>query len=493
MLNYLKEEANRTHTENGALTYVSTQSDCLDLFASIGALRREEEREIVDRFLCAYDENPDLAMKTLFFARDVREGMGERRVFRVILRWLAKRHPQSAAKNIQYVAEYGRYDDLLCLLDTPCEEPVMAYIKKQLHLDLAALEKDQPVSLLAKWLPSANASSTETVRQARKIIKALGMKEAEYRRTLTALRGKIRIIENNLRELDYTFDYAQQPSKAMFKYRNAFLRHDEDRYCAFLEQVSEGKAQLHTGTLAPYEIIHPVFRGKYLSSKFVELSEEERKAIDVSWNAQEDFTQGENALVVVDGSGSMYCAGDPVPASVALSLGIYFAEHNKGAFHNHFITFSERPRLVEIKGSDIVEKVNYCAKYNEVANTNLQKVFELILNTAVKHKLPQSELPARLYIISDMEFDYCVENGSLTNFEYAGQLFARHGYQLPEVIFWNVASRNRQQPVTQNEQGVALVSGCSPHIFSMLSNGTLSPYKFMMQVLSAPRYEPIAA
>ena len=178
---------------------------------------------------------------------------------------------------------------------------------------------------------------------------------------------------------------------------------------------------------------------------------------------------------------------------MALSLGIYFAEHNKGAFHNHFITFSERPRLVEIKGSDIVEKVNYCAKYNEVANTNLQKVFELILNTAVKHKLPQSELPARLYIISDMEFDYCVENGSLTNFEYAGQLFARHGYQLPEVIFWNVASRNRQQPVTQNEQGVALVSGCSPHIFSMLSNGTLSPYKFMMQVLSAPRYEPIAA
>lgn len=486
MLDLLKKEANLTHTENGATTYLSTQSECLDLFATIGALRRESDEEITDRFLRAYAENADLAMKTLFFARDVRGGIGERHVFRVILKWLAANEPQSLEKNLPYIAEYGRWDDLLALVGTACEDKALHLIRQQLYVDLAAMETGDSISLLGKWLPSVNASNSNTIHQAKRIARSMGMNDVQYRKTLSTLRAKICIIENNLREKDYTFDYSKQPSKAMFKYRKAFMRNDAERYSAFMNRVAEGTEQLHTGTLMPYEIIQPFFVNGGVD-------DEERKAIDTTWKAQENFAGDENALVVIDGSGSMYGGADPVPATVAISLGIYYAERNTGAFHNHFITFSENPRLVEIKGRDIFEKVRYCSRFNEVANTNIQRVFELILKTAVKNRVPQKDMPTKIYIISDMEFDYCTEDCSLTNFEYAQDLFAEYEYQLPEVVFWNVASRNRQQPVTVNDRGVALVSGCNARIFSMLKAGILSPYAFMMDVLGSERYAQIVA
>lgn len=486
MLDELKAEVSRTRTENGAATYGTTGNECLDLFAAIGALRRAEEEEITERFARAYAEDPDLAMKILFYARDVRGGLGERRVFRVCLKWLAMFAPQSVRKNAEQIAEYGRWDDLFALEDTLCEYDMLHVIRRQLQEDLAAMDLDGNVSLLGKWMPSANASCTKTVRRARKLARYLGMTEAQYRRALVKLRARIRIIENNLREKDYTFDYAAQPSKALFRYRAAFERNDSERYHAFLERVAGGTERMHTGTLAPYEIIAPLLTR-------TDVSEDERRALDVTWNAQDHFAGDERALAVIDGSGSMYCGGDPVPASVALSLGIYFAERNRGEFHNHFITFSERPQLVKILGSDIAEKVRCCASYNEAANTSLQNVFDLILSAAMKNHVPQEEMPSALYIISDMEFDCCTEDASLTNFEYAKQRFAQHGYSLPRVVFWNVASRSMQQPVTQNEQGVVLVSGCTPRIFEMLRSGTLSPYMFMMQVLENERYRQIAA
>ena len=492
MLNYLKNESNLTRTENGAVTYAGTMSHCMDLFATIGALRHAEDKEIITRFSRAFAEDADLAMKILFFGRDVRGGLGERRVFRTIVKWLADHEPASLRKNIALIPEYGRFDDLLTLMDTACEQDALAIIRRLLRADLAAEEN---VSLLAKWLPSVNTSKAETVRLGKKIARALGMSDAEYRRTLVKLRAKIRIIENSMREKDYTFDYSAQPSKAMYKYRKAFLRNDGERYKAFLEQVARGEKKLHTGTLMPYEIIAPCMVGWHPA----ELPEGERKAMDVTWKAQEDFNPpepggiNEHALVVVDGSGSMYDFSDPAPAAVAMSLAIYFAERIPGEFHNHFITFSQKPQLVEIKGRDIVEKVHYCMGFNEVANTNLQKVFGLILNTAVRNHVPQDEMPSRLYIISDMEFDSCVGDADETNFQYAQELFIRHGYQLPEIVFWNVASRQRNQPVTMNEEGVALVSGCTPRLFSMVAGGNLSPYAVMMEVLESERYASIMA
>ena len=224
------------------------------------------------------------------------------------------------------------------------------------------------------------------------------------------------------------------------------------------------------------------------------VSEAERLTLDTTWKTLPDYTGNGDALVVVDGSGSMYwSAVQPMPATVALSLGLYFAQRNTGAFRGHFITFSGRPRLVEVKGWDLFEQVKYVESFNECANTNVQAVFDLILRTAVKNRLKQSDLPATLYFVSDMEFDVCAENADLTNFECARRAFAARGYALPNVVFWNVASRALQQPVTRNEQGVTLVSGCTPRLFEMVLSGNLSPYAYMLEVLNIPRYRDIAA
>lgn len=494
MLDYIKQEANMALTENGASTYKSTGSECLDLFATIGALRRESDSEIITRFIRAYTENPDTAMKLLFYARDVRGGLGERRVFRVLLNWLAANESESVIKNIAYIAEFGRYDDLLSLMGTPCEQMMLSIVKEQFSEDLKALKEDDTVSLLAKWLPSVNASSAETKSQGKKVAKALGLSDTEYRKALSALRAKIRIIENNLREKDYTFDYEKQPSRAMFKYRKAFLRNDSERYHAFLQAVGSGKAVLHADHVAPYELVSPYLIPWSGRRRFMrDLSPAEKDTLNAAWASLPDFGSDENALAVIDTSGSMYCEQEPMPAAVALSLGLYFAEHNTGAFKNHFIEFSARPQLIKIKGDTFADRLRYVTSFNEVANTDLEAVFDLILHAAVKNHVSQEELPAKLILISDMEFDACVSHADAANFENAKKKFAAYGYQLPQIVFWNVASRHRQQPVTQNEQGVALISGATPRIFSMVAGGILSPYTFMMDVLGNERYARIAA
>ena len=483
MLEVLKKTANKTYTENGAVTHRTSGKDCLDLFAAIGALRRADDQTISSRFLKAYAENPDLAMKILFYARDVRGGLGERRVFRSILTWLASNEKSSVVRNLPYIAEYGRWDDVLVLLKTPCRKEALALLEERFREDLAALKDGGDISLLGKWLPSVNASNQETVVMAKMIAKSFGLSDRDYRKALTGLRARIRIIENNLREKDYTFDYSKQPSKAMFKYRKAFLRNDGERYAAFMDKADRGEAKLHTGTLMPYELVERAY----------DCSEEERRSLDVTWRTLEDFTTDENALVAADGSGSMYWSSKPMPAAVAQSLAIYFAEHNKGKFHNHFLTFSMTPQLVEIKGKDFVEKVRYCRTFDECANTNLEAVFDLILQAAAENHVPQAEMPAKLYIISDMEFDHCVKNSSMMNFENAKASYAAAGYKLPDLVFWNVDSRHEQQPVKENDRGVALVSGNSPRIFSMVMDAELNPYDFMLSVIDTERYAPIAA
>lgn len=496
MLEYIKREANMTRTENGAAAYESTGSECLDLFACIGALRRESNAEIISRFVRAYTEDPDTAMKLLFFARDVRGGLGERRVFRLVLSWLAVNAPASVLKNLEYVAQFGRFDDLLSLMDTPCEKPMLAVMKSQFDRDMASLRMDQSVSLLAKWLPSVNASNPESRRNGRKIARAFGLSCAGYRRALSALRAKICIIENNLREKDYSFSYSKQPSRALFKYRKAFARNDCARYSDFLYAVSCGKAVMHADNIVPYELVAPYLTyERYGSShSFMRsITSEEKAALNAAWASLPSFDCHEDALAVIDTSGSMYSAGRPLPAAVALSLGLYFAEHNTGAFRDHFIEFSARPQLIEIKGETFADRLRYAASFNEIANTDIEAVFDLILRAAVKNGAVQSELPARLIIISDMEFDCCVKNASAVNFKNAQEKYEAHGYRLPQIVFWNVASRKRQQPVTQNEYGAVLVSGVTPRIFSMLAGGSISPYAFMMDVLGSERYAKIAA
>ena len=489
MLNYLKNESNMTYTENGGTAYRSTESFCLDMFFKAGAMRNSTAQEIADVVTRAYAEDPDKTMKIIFFTRDARGGLGERRFFRCAVSALVKTAPKAVEKNIPLFAEYGRFDDLCVLLDTPLENAAAKEIKAQLDKDIAAMNANGQASLLAKWLPSVNASSKDTRNKGRRMAALLGMTEPVYRRTLSALRAYTDILENRLRERDYTFDYEIQPSCAMFKYRRAFIRNDNERYTDYLNNVHNGKAKLNADRLFPYDIVRAALAGN--------ISETERKSLDAAWKSLPDLTASrrENAIAVIDGSGSMTCGcGGIRPIDAALSLGIYFAEHNRGEFANHFITFSEKPRLVEIKGKDIVEKVRYCDTFNEVANTNLEAVFMLILRTAVKNKVSAADMPSKLYIISDMQFDYCVVGGNDdVLFKAMRKLYNQYGYDLPEIVFWNVNARCDAMPVTRSETGAALVSGYTPSVFDMVMDGEISPESVMDKILASKRYAPITA
>ncbi|MDE7121918.1 MAG: DUF2828 family protein, partial [Oscillospiraceae bacterium] len=462
----------------------SSGSFCLDLFFRAGAMRNVSEQEIADVVTRSFAEDAVKTLKILFFARDVRGGLGERHFFRTAMRTLTAIAPEAVARNVPYFSEYGRFDDLCALLHTSCEDVAVKEIQKQLNADKLAMQNGEKVSLLAKWLPSVNASSKETRQTARYLASLLGMTERNYRKLLVALRRYIDILENRLREKDYTFDYSKQPSKAMFKYREAFWRNDEERYCKFLDSVERGDAKLKTSTLYPYEIIRQCF---------TPITQEKLRSLDLTWkNLPAHGENNENAIAVIDGSGSMTCGECVRPLDVALSLGIYFAEHNKGAFANHFITFSESPKLVKIAGANIVEKAKYCRTFNEVANTNLEAVFDLILLTALKHHVPQEELPHRIYIISDMEFDGCVIGGNQqTLYTEMKNRYAKHGYTLPQVVFWNVNSRNSNMPVTMRENNTALVSGFTPALFDMIIADELSPIRIMEEVIFSERYARI--
>lgn len=477
-----------THTENGGTAYRSSESFCLDMFFKAGAMRNSTAEEIAATVTRAYAEDPDKTMKILFFARDARGGLGERRFFRTAVSALVNTAPDAIRKNIPLFAEYGRYDDLCILIGTPLEDDAAKLIRTQLDRDTAAMYAGEKASLLAKWLPSVNASSMETRNTGRRLAALLGMSERNYRKALSALRKYTDILENRLRVRDYTFDYEVQPSCAMFKYRHAFIRNDGERYTGYLNKVNSGEAKLNAGRLYPYDIVRAALNGN--------ISAEETHSLDTAWNALPDLTaaKNENAIAVIDGSGSMTWGMGIRPIDAALSLGIYFAEHNNGAFANHFITFSNTPRLIEIKGGNIVEKVKYCATFNECANTNLEAVFMLILRTAVKNNVAASEMPAKLYIISDMQFDSCIIGGNNdVLFRAMRKLYHNYGYIMPEIVFWNVNSRSEAIPVNRSETGAALVSGYSPVIFDMVMSGNVSPEAVMDNILSSKRYDPVTA
>ncbi len=497
-LDNLKTEANYTRTLNGAKTHGSTGNACLDFFAVAGGMRYRRPADQINLFERAYIETPDLAMKLLFHLRDIRGGMGERKLFRTLLRHVAFTWPESARKNAAYIAEFGRWDDLLCLLKTPAEKEAVKVIQKQLTEDKAALERrqageeDAHISLLAKWLPSDNASSPRTRKTAARLINALGMKQKEYRTLVTALRARIGLVERSLTaKRPEKINYEAVPAQAMLKYRTAFMKTDSDRFTEYLLGVDSGEKQMHAETLFPYEVLRPFFAG----FPFVNFPAG-TDVLDQLWKLLPGAVGDANAISVVDTSGSMYCRWDkesPVPALISQAMGIYCAERCKGIFHNHLITFESDPHLVEIHGVSLRDKLRYLSTLPWGGSTNLEAVFNLILKTAVKYNAAQEELPRVIYIFSDMEFNYCMDNADKTVYENARELFESFGYQMPAVVFHNVNSWQMQTPVTAHTRGTALSSGAATHTMSYKFDGNITPMAHMLRVLGSKRYAMIRA
>lgn len=498
-------------TENGAVGFRTTGKKLLDLNFAVASLRRASEKEIINKFADAYWEDKVTAIKWLFYARDVREGLGERRLFRVVMEEFAKQNLKAAKELIKLVPEYGRWDDLWCLLETTLVDDVVAVVHNQIVEDLDNMENNKSISLLSKWMPSLNASSKTTTKYASILCKKMMHSPRSYRKMLSRMRKYIDVVECKMSAKEWNgINYETVPSRANLIYNGAFLRNDEERRRAYLNALEKGEAKINAGTLYPHDIVH-----KYKKGGWSSCVGDYDATLEGLWKALPDTVKGcGNTIVVADGSGSMTCnvgGNTSVTAlDVANALAIYFAERSSGEFKDKYITFSERPQLVDLsKGKTLRDKIQIALNHDEVANTNIEAVFDLILATAIKNHMTQDEIPANILIVSDMEFDSCATSGesparsswgwgystynrpTTTLFNTIAKKYEAHGYKLPRLVFWNVNSRTGTIPVKENDLGVALVSGFSVNIVNMVMSNKLDPYECLLDVLNTERYQPI--
>ena len=519
--NALKETMSQEEvlTENGAVGFKSSGHALLDINFATASLRNKSEDEIQKMFSEAYQENPLLAVKWMFMLRDVRgSGMGERRSFRICYKWLSRFHNEVAVKLIPLVATYGRFDDLFEFNeDDNIWSEVFEYVDKQLAEDLTNMKAEKPISLLAKWIPSINTSSSKSVALAKRFCKYLQLSEKQYRKTLSSMRKYLNVIEQKMSAKQWSeINYEAVPSKANVKYNAAFLRNDEARRREFLGKLEKGEAKINSSANFPCDIVH-AYAGKVGYSYY---SRSTRCTIDPAleamWKALPNYVKDldtGSTIVVADGSGSMCTAvsGSMTALEVANSLAIYFSEKLNGPFKDKYITFSEHPQYVDMSNAkSLVEKICIALQHDECANTNVEAVFDLLLKTTCAHQLKQEDIPSNVLIVSDMEFDSCAQSnsGSFSTYDYnACKYVAKKtalfevlkkrweaaGYKMPKLVFWNVASRSGAIPLQQNDMGVALLSGFSTAIAKMAFNSKLDPYEVLVDTLNEPRYDAVEA
>lgn len=492
LLNALKKESNVAYTDNGAKAFATTNSDVLDYFSNGGALRGADEQKITNLFHRAWCEDQLLALKALFYFRDIRGGQGIRRDFRLDLRHLAEISPETVRTNLHLIPEFGRWDDLYALFNTDLQLDVIALMGYQLDRDLMNMKEGRPISLLAKWLKSENTSSAESRVLATMTRQGLLMTSKEYRKMLTAFRKYIDVLERKTSASQWgEISYEKVPSQAMLKYRKAFKKHDAERFDSYLADVAAGKTKINAGTLYPQQIISQILKHQYAySDSDLLLNVDEVNSLDSLWkNLPNYFPENvsENSIAVVDTSGSMF----GLPMEVAIGLGIYLAERAQGPFKDHLITFHQNPHMIKVKGNNIVEKAQYVQTFPWGMNTNIEAVFNLIL--AASKNVPVEEHLDRLYIFSDMEFDsatYAANSEYL--FDSIRKRFNEAGIKMPELVFWRVNQIQEQNPMSLDRRGFLNVSGYSPSTMKALfGHQFVDAYDLMLEVLNSPRYSGI--
>ena len=473
----LQKQTTVGYTENGAKTFTTSLSANCDFFFRAGAMRGQNQN-VVDLFVKAYIEDKNLALANLFYLRDCRKGIGERDLARSIFKELVDNCSDVITiEFIDKLVNYGRYDDVLYgLTNDKTKQLVIDYIKTELN---------NGNSLLAKWLPSINASSNRTKYYANMIIKALDITPAQYRKKLSELRQAQHLLETTMTNKDYgNIQYEHIPSQAHRKHTKAFYRNDEDNYRKYLDSVQKGEKKINTTTITPVEIV-----AKYSPTCSYVKRPSDDEALNTLWNNLPDLFNGkkENSLVVCDISGSMTSrtSTGTRPIDVSIALALYIAERNTGLFHNEYMSFSHDSHLVKVKGNDLYEKLNYISQTDMGFDTNIKSVFDNLLKACVVNNIPEEECPKRIYIISDMEFNDCYIDGTdITVFECAKQKYEEAGYKLPQLFFWNVNSRQANVPVRYDETGTALISGYSPNILGyILGEEEITPESIMMKVL----------
>ena len=462
------DNKNVTTTTNGMVTNDTTLNNCVDLFFSIGAMRGKPREKLIKLFRDAYEENPLVSTKLLFWSRDVRGGSGERKIFRDILTFLSKNSPNTIKKNIHLIPEFGRWDDVLTLVDSELEVDAFTLISEGL------INRN---GLCAKWMPRKGVV-------ANKLRKFLKMNPKQYRKTLVELTN---VVETKMCAKDWeSIDYSKLPSLASSKYQKSFNRNDGVRYEQYKNALIDGTAKVNAGAVYPYDIIKSM---RYGGGDDVVNNKQ--------WESQPNFMEGsiERIIPVVDVSGSMGCKVGENPnltcMDVAISLGIYISERSEGSFKDAFITFSQNPKLQYLKGN-LRQRLGQLQSADWGMSTNLQSVFELILRQAKHHNISEDMMPTKILILSDMQFNSAISDSNLTAQGMIKQMYEDAGYKLPDVVFWNLNASNSNFPVKFNESGTALVSGFSPSILkSILGGKNFNPESIMFDTINNDRYNLI--
>lgn len=476
-------------TENGAIAYKTSGKKLTDFNFKISYYRNHPEEAKNDFCdLMESCESMETIARYIFYIGDIREGLGERNLFKICLKeFLKYLNKERIEKILHFIPEYNRWDSLWKAIvdDEELFVHVLPIINNQLFFDLNNQENGKPVSLIAKWLPSENASSEESKQMARKIYHGLHLTSKQYRIVLSTLRKHIDVTERKMSLNQWNeIKYENVPSKANLLYSNSFLEHDNERRVAYIESLKKGKIKINSSVLYPYEIIDKYNKG---IKEYSEIYEQMWKALP-KLNIK-------NTLVVRDGSGSMLWekVGNTSPLSVATSLAIYLSENNSDEWRNKFVTFSSHPKIIDLSNCETLkDKLNIIFKYDDCSNTNIYATMQLILNTAIQNQVKQEEMPETILIISDMQFDGYSFHMNSSLFDEIKKNFEFAGYKLPKICFWNVAGNySNTIPLKENEYGLILCSGFSINIVKMFLSGEIDPYTILMKTLYSERYSPI--
>lgn len=492
----MRDASTDTLTENGAYAKNTSGDRLVDLFGTIGALRNADDARVTRVFADAYAQDPLIATKILFYARDIRGGLGERKTFRTIIRWLATYHPEAVIPNIHLIGEYGRYDDLYALMGTPLEQVMWRFMGRQLDDDLRNMKVNGPVSLLAKWVKTPGVSSKRSSHIGHITAKALGYTDKDFKKVIRQLRKHLDIVERKMSANEWgKIEYSHVPSNAMTNYRNAFKRHDGERFSEYIQKALtpvEAKlgaymAKIHSETLYPYDIVEKFISGGWSFGINPNLSDDEKKVLEAQWRQLPNYVEDDvNALVIADTSGSMI--GRPIASAVGLA--IYFAQHNHGLFSGLWMEFSGNSSFVTLKGDTLEQHIEACVRQYWGGSTNLEGAFQKVLDLAIKSHATQEDMPKALIVVSDMEIDQCTYQTPF--YDQMRRRYAEAGYEMPTVVFWNVDSRHDTFHADSKRPGVMLCSGQSAGTFrNVIASIGMTPYEAMMGVIDGPRYNAI--
>ena len=510
----------KSYTANDGTAYCTSGSTLVDLNFSVpvlrqvavdfygkskhnryfyGADRAMDAVEALRLFITSYEEDPLYTMKWLMYARNIKLGLGERDVFRMMLTKIGDLHPEMALQFIigTELWNYGRWDDVLRIFfDTTSaflHDGLGELIANQFRRDVMGCELGDSISLLAKWMPSNNTSSKQKRSEAVILQSLLHLNAREYRKILSRLREHLAVVDRKASLNQWNdINYNHVPSKANLKYRNAFLKHDEERRKDYLASLQKGddSGKINADSMFLYDIVQAYIENNSFWGGSLNPYDE---TLEQLWNAQESPKDYDDILVIRDGSGSMgqkLSGNSSVTAlNVADSIALYCAQHNKNeSFKNRFITFSNRPQMVDISMCQTLrDKLRRLHRFDDYSNTDIEATFDLILNTSVKNHLRQDELPSSCLVISDMQFDQATKHeDNTTVIELCRQKFEALGYTMPRLIFWNVSVyAHNTIPVQMHPSGVILVSGFSKSIVDMVVSRELDPETALKAELDA--------